>query len=133
MNFKEAQTYLLAKPESEESFPFGADIFVYKLMGKVFAILSDDSDGVDKSDTARVNLKCNPDEALALRDVFDGVIPGYHMNKKHWNTVVLNSDIPDGEIQRQIDNSYALIFKGLPKAKQKYLQVQYSQKELGLN
>lgn len=68
-----------------------------------------------------LNLKCDPDEALALRDIFPAVTPGYHMNKKHWNTVQLNGSVPRGEIERMIDNSYLLVIKGMPRAKRPLL------------
>lgn len=104
--FETVQSYLLSKPEVTENFPFGPDTYVYRLKEKVFAILS--VNGV-RGSGASINLKCDPDQALALRDIFEGVIPGYHMNKKHWNTVHLNSDVPDAEIERLIDHSYSLI------------------------
>ena len=63
----------------------------------------------------RMNLKCDPDEALALRDIFPAVIPGYHMNKKHWNTVFLDGSIPRGEIERMIDNSFRLVINTMPR------------------
>jgi len=77
-----------------------------------------------------INLKCDPDQALALRDIFKGITPGYHMNKKHWNTIQFGSDVPDGEIKRLIDHSYTLIFTKLPKAKQKYMSIHYSEEQL---
>lgn len=80
-------------------------------------------------DTARVNLKCDPDEALALRDIFDGVIPGYHMNKKHWNTLILDGSVPTGEIERMMDRSYGLVVKGLKKSERQSLEIGYG-KEL---
>lgn len=101
---------LLVKPEAVEDYPFGPDAAVYRVRDKVFAIF-----GISKEGEERVNLKCNPEQALALRDVFEGVIPGYHMNKKHWNTVILNGSVPDAEIERMIDHSYALIVKSLKK------------------
>lgn len=66
-----------------------------------------------EADVARMNLKCDPDEALFLRDMFDAVLPGYHMNKTHWNTVILDGSIPEVEIERMMDRSYALVVKGL--------------------
>jgi len=119
MDYATAKTYLLSQPESEEDFPFGPDVAVFKVRKKMFATLAEE-DGL-----ARMNLKCDPDEALALRDVFDAVIPGYHMNKKHWNTVLLDGSIPAPEIERMVDNSYALVVKGLPKAQRQALEVAY--------
>lgn len=118
MDMESAKTYLLNKPEVSESFPFYLDTPVYKLYDKVFAILGN-------RDGPGINLKCDPDQALALRDIFKGVTPGYHMNKKHWNTVQFDSDVPDSEIERLIDHSYALILSKLPKAKQKYIHTHY--------
>lgn len=119
MNYEQAKIYLINKPEAVESYPFGPDAAVYKVMNKVFAIL-----GIEDN-TGRLNLKCDPMEAIQLRDVFEGVIPGYHMNKKHWNTLILDGGIPKGEVERQIDNSYQLIVKKLKKADRAYLERLY--------
>ncbi|ACE83144.1 MmcQ/YjbR family DNA-binding protein [Cellvibrio japonicus] len=105
------KAYLLSKPEAGEDFPFGPEVAVYKVRGKMFATL-----GIEKHQQ-RMNLKCDPLEAEQLRMVFrDKVLPGYHMNKKHWNTIVVDGTVPDGEVQRMIDNSYALVVKSLGKA-----------------
>ena len=77
-----------------------------------------------------MNLKCDPDEANALRDVFVAVIPGYHMNKKHWNTVILDGTIPVSEIERMIDRSYGLVVKGLKKAERQALELRYPKEQL---
>lgn len=122
MNYQEAMEYLLAKPEAIEDYPFGPDVMVPKIKGKMFATLSTEN-GI-----ARINLKCDPDEAQALRDIFIAVIPGYHMNKKHWNTVVLDGSIPQGEIERMIDNSYLLVIRSLTKAQREALSIKYSVK-----
>lgn len=114
----------MSKPEAEESFPFGPDAAVFKIMNKVFGIL-----GVE-SGVGRLNLKCDPVEAIQLRDVFDAVIPGYHMNKKHWNTLILDASMPSSEIERQIDHSYSLIVKGLKKTDQAYLERLYPLEQL---
>ena len=110
MDVEAARHYLLGKPEAIEDYPFGPDVAVMKVRGKMFATLS------VTAGEGRMNLKCDPDQALALRDLFSAVLPGYHMNKKHWNTVCLDGSIPSGELQRMIDHSYALVVKGLPKA-----------------
>lgn len=73
----------------------------------------------------QINLKCDPEEAIMLRDVFDAVKPGYHMNKVHWNTVVLDGSLPQGEIQRMIDLSYSLVVKGLKKSIRQGLEARY--------
>ena len=114
--------YLLNKPETIEDFPFGADVSVFKVKGKMFATLAW---GQDKSHFW-MNLKCDPDEALALRDIFPSVIPGYHMNKTHWNTVILDGSVPTGEIERMIDNSFILVVKKMPKRKQTSLLIHSS-------
>lgn len=71
---------------------------------------------IQQKGAASINLKCDPDEALALRDIFPAITPGYHMNKKHWNTVQLDGSVPNGEIERMIDNSFRLVVEGMPKA-----------------
>ncbi|MDC0598416.1 MmcQ/YjbR family DNA-binding protein [Gammaproteobacteria bacterium] len=111
MNYEQAKQYLLSKAEAIEDYPFGPDIVVCKIRGKMFATLA------EQDNIPRTNLKCDPDEALALRDIFPSIIPGYHMNKKHWNTIILDDTIPVGEIERMMDNSYSLVVQSLPKAK----------------
>lgn len=72
-----------------------------------------------------MNLKCDPDEALILRDMFDAVKPGYHMNKRLWNTIVLDGEVPPGEIERMIDRSYALVVKKLGKEQRQALEIRH--------
>jgi len=115
MNSESFRAYCLAKTAATEGTPFGPDHIVFKVKGKMFALL-----GLDEVPT-RVNLKCDPDLALDLRDRYEQVEPGYHMNKKHWNTVVLDGVIPDRELRKMIDHSYELVVQSLPKAKQKGL------------
>ncbi len=119
------RAYLLSKPESIEDFPFGPDVAVMKVCNKMFATYASQEDG-----TVHMNLKCDPDEALALRDVFEDVIPGYHMNKKHWNTVIINGSIPDSEVERMIDRSYGLVVKGLKKPEKRSLEIKFGEHEL---
>jgi predicted DNA-binding protein (MmcQ/YjbR family) len=119
VNFDDARAYLLKRPEAVEDFPFGPDVYVYKICNKMFATLAGDDDG------AQMNLKCDPDEALFLRDTFDAVVPGYHMNKTHWNTVHLDGSIPRGELERMIDRSYGLVVKSLKKAERTALEVRH--------
>ncbi|MBL4821437.1 MAG: MmcQ/YjbR family DNA-binding protein [Gammaproteobacteria bacterium] len=109
MDYEETRIYLLGKPEAIADYPFSLNALVPKVRGKMFALLH------QRHGISEVNLKCDPDEALALRDIFPSVKPGYHMNKKHWNTVTLDGSIPSGEIQRMIDNSYYLVVMKLPK------------------
>jgi predicted DNA-binding protein (MmcQ/YjbR family) len=113
---QQAENYLLTRPEASLHYPFGDDVKVFKVKNKMFATLSvgkmgkvnDDITNKDKFDLW-MNLKCDPDEAVMLRDIFPSVIPGYHMNKRLWNTVILDGSIPQGEIERMIDNSFRLV------------------------
>jgi predicted DNA-binding protein (MmcQ/YjbR family) len=134
VNTEQVRNYLLSKPEAEEDFPFGIDVMVFKVKGKMFALLSGEG-GKNPNKRPQMNLKCDPLEASQLRDVFDDVVAGYHMNKKHWNTLYLagsenSSDIPAGEVERQIDNSYGLVLKGMTKAQRRSLEVSYSNEQL---
>ncbi|TPE54122.1 MmcQ/YjbR family DNA-binding protein [Maribrevibacterium harenarium] len=99
--------YLRNKPEAEETYPFGPEPRVYKVQNKMFALLTR-HDGKDL-----LNLKCPPDHAIELRDIFPAVIPAWHMNKKHWNSVILDGSLPAGEIERLIDLSYAIVVQGM--------------------
>lgn len=127
MDFAALRAYLLIKPEAQEDFPFGPDAYVYKLQGKMFALL------YEKDGQARVNLKCEPQQAQQLRDVFQSVIPGWHMNKTHWNTVLLGGDVPPAELQRMVDHSYARVLHSLTVAQRRFLTTRYSSTELGLD
>jgi predicted DNA-binding protein (MmcQ/YjbR family) len=115
MNVESFRDYCLSKPAATESTPFGPEDIVFKVEGKMFALLA-----LDEVPPAS-NLKCDPDLALELRDRYEQVRPGYHMNKKHWNTVVLDGVIPEREITKMIDHSYDLVVQSLPKAKRKAL------------
>ncbi len=99
----------LALPETEETTPFGPDTLVLKLCGKMFA-----ASGIDDF-PVRVNLKCDPDKALELRDQYESVQPGYHMNKKHWNTVLLDGSVPEELVHEMILESYKLVVSSLKK------------------
>jgi len=112
MDLADFREYCLAKPNASEGTPFGETVLVFKVSGKIFGLLSLDEMPV------RANLKCDPDLALELRDRFEQVRPGYHMNKKHWNTVEFER-LPDAELRRMIDHSYELVVGNLPKAKPK--------------
>lgn len=111
MNIESFREYCLAKPSATEDTPFGPEDIVFKVEGKMFAIAALDEV------PPRVNLKCDPDLALELRDRFEQVTPGYHMNKKHWNTIVLDGVVPEREVKKMIDHSYDLVVQSLPKAK----------------
>ena len=133
MNYEQARDYMLNKPEAELDYPFGPDVGVPKVRGKMFATLGEEpveNSGGGNKTLARINLKCDPTEAQFLRDMFDAVLPGYHMNKTHWNTVLLDGTIPLGEIERMIDSSYALVVKGLKKADRVALETKYGKDAL---
>lgn len=111
MNAETFREYCLIKSGATESMPFGEGVLVFKVGGKIFALLSLDDV------PASANLKCDPDFALELRDRYEQVQPGYHMNKKHWNTIELGTGVPDAELRQMIDHSYELVTSGLPKTK----------------
>lgn len=102
MDIVALRDYCISKKGASESFPFGEDTLVFKVKGKIFALVNLDGD-------LSINLKCDPSLAIELRERFSSVIPGYHMNKKHWNTVMLNGSVPDKEVFSWIDHSYNLI------------------------
>ena len=103
MNIEEFRDYCLRKPKATEGTPFGESTLVFKIGGKIFAIASLDDL------PPHVNLKCDPERALDLRDRYEEVQPGYHMNKKHWNTIELGGRLPETELRALIDHSYELI------------------------
>jgi predicted DNA-binding protein (MmcQ/YjbR family) len=124
VNYQQARDYLLDKPEAWEDFPFRLAVAVMKVGDKMFATLS------SKDDQASMNLKCDPHEAQILRDIFPAVRPGYHMNKRHWNTVSLDGSVPQGELQRMIDNSYALVVRGMPRKQRQALEIRHGSSAL---
>ena len=110
MNIETFREYCLAKKGVTEEFPFDVHTLVFKVMGKMFALT-----GLEKI-PFQVNLKCDPDFAIELREQYDSVQPGYHMSKKHWNTVHFESgEIPERELREMIDQSYGLVVKSLTK------------------
>lgn len=102
MDIVSLREYCISKEGSEESFPFGEDTLVFKKNGKIFALINLYGD-------LTINLKCDPEYALELRERYPSVLPGYHMNKKHWNTIIIDGSVPDKEIFSWIDHSYGLI------------------------
>ncbi|MCB0060800.1 MAG: MmcQ/YjbR family DNA-binding protein [Caldilineaceae bacterium] len=110
------RAYLLAKRETTEERPFGPDALVFKVVGKMFALVA------WQASPLRISLKCEPHLAEMLRTTYAAVQPGYHMNKRHWNTVLLDGSIAEAEIKEMIDASYALVAKGLKKADRERLQ-----------
>lgn len=125
MDYQQARDYFLSKPEACEDFPFYPDVPVFKVKGKMFGLLSYGNKGSSNADIARMNLKCDPERALTLRFFFDAVKPGYHMNKTHWNTVMLDGSIPDYDLQQMIDHSYGLIIRKLKKAERQAMELAY--------
>jgi predicted DNA-binding protein (MmcQ/YjbR family) len=103
MNIESLREYCLSKPGAEETLPFGPDTLVYKVGGKAFLLT-----GLD-SEEFRFNVKCDPDKALELREEFSCVLPGWHMNKKHWNTIVVDGSVSGKQLKEWIDHSYALV------------------------
>jgi predicted DNA-binding protein (MmcQ/YjbR family) len=116
MDLAQFREYCLSKPRATEGTPFGPDVLVFKVAGKMFALAA-----LDELPPT-VNLKCDPDLALDLRDRYEEVRPGYHMNKRHWNTVEIEGGIPVVELQRMIDHSYKLVTNSLPRAERKKLK-----------
>lgn len=120
---QQVEGYLLSKPDTSVYYPFGDDIKVFRVKDKMFATLSLGK-GTEKNTNDKmkgsfcINLKCDPDEAIMLRDIFPAVIPGYHMNKRLWNTIILDGSIPQGEIERMIDNSFNLVVSKMTKKDQ---------------
>lgn len=101
MNIESLREYCIAKTSVTESLPFGDDTLVFKANGKIFALVNLDGD-------LSINLKCDPSLAIELRERYTSVTPGYHMNKKHWNTIFCDGTVPDKEIFSWIDHSYEL-------------------------
>jgi len=115
MNLEIFRNYCLQKTGVSEEFPFDRDTLVFKVMGKIFAL-------TDVVLFESVNLKCDPEKAVELRERYSCVLPGYHMNKRHWNTVVLDGSVPDSLIFSWLDDSYNLVVENLPKRSRKALK-----------
>lgn len=115
MDLQAVVAHILSKPAVEETTPFGPNVLVYKVGGKMFALVSPDDF------PASLNLKCDPERSLELRDAWEAITPGYHMNKKHWNTLLLDGSVPTELIRELIDHSYALVVASLPKRKKELL------------
>ncbi len=108
MNIEEFRNYCLSKKAVSESFPFDDTTLVMKVLDKMFALANLDGD-------LSINLKCNPEKALELREQYPAVLPGYHMNKKHWNNVLIDGSLPDKLIKGWIDDSYDLVVSKMSK------------------
>jgi len=108
MDIESYREYCMAKPGTTEDMPFDNKVLVFKVMGKMYAL-------TDVDLFTSINLKCDPEYAVELRDRYAGINAGYHMNKKHWNTVACDGSVPDNLIKELIDHSYDLVVQGLPK------------------
>ena len=102
------RAHCLQKPGFSEDFPFGPDVLVFRVAGKIFALM-------DVNTFASVNLKCDPERAVELRERYDGIQPGYHMNKQHWNTISTDGSVPAKLILELADHSYDLVRASLTK------------------
>lgn len=109
MHIEEFRSFCLSLKGVKDGFPFGPDTLVFKVMGKIFCLA-----GLDNQ-PLQFNVKCNPEKAIELREEYSGVIPGYHMNKQHWNTVVMDGSFSDEQARQWIVDSYNLIAESLPK------------------
>lgn len=109
MDISAFRTYCLNKKGVTEEFPFGPETLVFKVLGKMFALT-----GIDTF--ASINLKCDPEKTIELREQYPAVRPGYHMNKKHWNTINMDGSIQDKLICQWVDDSYNLVVAGLKKS-----------------
>ncbi|HUP26672.1 MAG TPA: MmcQ/YjbR family DNA-binding protein [Candidatus Limnocylindrales bacterium] len=103
MDHKTVEDYLLSMPNARLDYPFGEGVAVYKVKGKMFAIIQEDKEPL------RISLKCDPQLAVILREKYETVLEGYHLNKKHWNTVILTGQLPWEEVQGLIVHSYNLV------------------------
>jgi len=108
MNRESIVSHCLDKPGAREDYPFGPEPLVVKVGSKMFALVSG-------SEPVHISLKCDPDTAIMLRQEFEAVKPGYHLNKTHWNTVVVDGSVPEKDVRWMIDHSYALVLKSMPK------------------
>ena len=109
ISFDGLRAFCLQLPGAEEDFPFDEDTLTFKVFNKIFCLAS------LSASPLRINLKCDPQRAIALRDQYDAVLPGYHMNKKHWNTVLVE-EVPEAQLKDWIRHSYDLVVKGLKRA-----------------
>ena len=116
MNIEQIREYCLKKKGVTEEFPFDEDTLVFKVAGKIFLLASLEAIPL------QINLKCNPEKAINLREEYESVQPGYHMNKKHWNTIIIEGTIPNATLFEWIDESYDLVVSGLKKSDIKRLK-----------
>ena len=115
MDIEALREYCLSKKAATEDFPFGEDTLVFRVMNKIFLLVS------LSSTPLQFNAKCDPGKAIELREQYNAVQPGYHMNKKHWNTIVLDGSLSNTLVKEMIDDSYNLIVQSLPKKEREAL------------
>lgn len=116
MTYEELEKLLLARTGAALDYPFGPDAAVFKVSGKMFALVAWEEEPL------RITLKCDPAEADFFRSMYDAVKPGYYMNKNHWNTITLDGSIPEDLLRKMMDSSYALVVKGLTKVERERLR-----------
>ena len=116
MDLESIRKYCLQKQSTTESFPFGEYTLVFKVCGKIFLLMSLDSQPL------QFNVKCNPEKAEEFREAYSSVIPAFHMNKKHWNTIIMNGQVNSKMIREMIDDSYSLVVRSLPLKERKKLE-----------
>jgi predicted DNA-binding protein (MmcQ/YjbR family) len=115
LTYEQIDHYFLAKPGTRATYPFDETTRVYKVLDRVYGLF------FEQHNSLRLTLKCDPDDALALRKQYQAIIPGYHTDKKHWNTLVLDGSLPENLVYELINHSYDLVCVKLTKAKQKQL------------
>jgi len=135
MNHIQATDYCLSRPEATLDYPFDPTVPVFKVKGKMFGLLGKCSDsgkelGTENAGYYFLNLKCDPDEAIMLADVFTEILPAYHMSKKHWISIVLKESMPEVEIKRIVDRSYSMVVKKLKKAERLQLELLHTHEDL---
>jgi len=118
MNIEDYRTFCLSLKGSKETMPFDEKALVFSIKGKMFSL----TNSIETFDL--INVKCDPEEAIELRERFNAVIPGYYMNKKYWNSIKMDNSISDEQIQKWIENSYKLVVSKLPKKIQKELKLE---------
>lgn len=118
-NYDDLKQYMITKPETQLNFPFGDDVSVFKVKNKMFALIG------TRNNLMMLNLKCDPDEGAALRDIYPSITEGYHMDKKHWISLYFDGSIPENEVQRLMDNSYMLVVKNMPKKDQESIMLHF--------
>lgn len=116
MDYESLCAYLESKPGARRDMPFGPDALVFKVLDKMFALVA------WQKDPLTVSLKADPINAVILRKQYSAITPGYHLNKKHWNTVILDGSVPEDEVRLMIDESYDLVVRGMTLAKKGQLK-----------